>query len=159
MVWDLENREVPAVNVTGRYAKNQERRIKESTVYLRLWDKQGGDRLASAVELLDGEGKVLAEVTTRAGTTDLNDMPAFKVTTGEEYRLRVRYEEEARWENFKAVGEGEGTMDLVWSELGKGSVELKAISQWLALLPEERHLSVPQGALSPSPGLSPDLSW
>ena len=148
MVWDLENREVPAVNVTGRYAKNQERRIKESTVYLRLWDKQGGDRLASAVELLDGEGKVLAEVTTRAGTTDLNDMPAFKVTTGEEYRLRVRYEEEARWENFKAVGEGEGTMDLVWSELGKGSVELKAISQWLALLPEERHLSVPQGALS-----------
>ena len=148
MVWDLENREVPAVNVTGRYAKNQERRIKQSTVYLRLWDKQGGDRLASAVELLDGEGKVLAEVTTRAGTTDLNDMPAFKVTTGEEYRLRVRYEEEARWENFKAVGEGEGTMDLVWSELGKGSVELKAISQWLALLPEERHLSVPQGALS-----------
>ena len=75
-------------------------------------------------------------------------MPAFKVTTGEEYRLRVRYEEEAGWENFKAVGEGEETMDLVWPELGKGSVELKAISQWLALLPEERHLSVPQGALS-----------
>ena len=60
MVWDLENREVPAVNVTARYAKNQERRIRQSTVYLRLWDKQGGDRLVSAVELLDGEGKVLA---------------------------------------------------------------------------------------------------
>tara|TARA_B100000963_G_scaffold23641_1_gene17672 strand:+ start:51 stop:2366 length:2316 start_codon:yes stop_codon:yes gene_type:complete len=148
MVWDLENRQVAAVNVTGRYAKNQKREIKQSTVYLRLWDVQGGDRLTSVVELLDSEGKVLAEVTTRAGTTDLNDMPAFKVRTGEEYRLRVRYGKEARWESFKAVGEGEGTMDMIWSELGKGSVELKAISQWLALLPEERHLSVPQGSLS-----------
>ncbi|HCQ37963.1 MAG TPA: polyhydroxyalkanoate depolymerase [Verrucomicrobiales bacterium] len=148
MVWDLENREVPAVNVTRRYAKDQEKNAKQSTVYLRLWDTQGGGRLGSRVELLDREGRILAEVTTRAGTTDLNDMPALKVRTGVEYRLRVRHEEEVRWESFKAVGEGEGTIDLVWSELGKGSVDLKSISQWLALLPEERHLSVPEGALS-----------
>ncbi|MCH2064879.1 MAG: hypothetical protein MK194_14285 [Roseibacillus sp.] len=148
MVWDLQNQEVAAVNVTGRYAKDQGRKVKEATVYLRLWDRQGGDRLAVAVELLDNSGKVLATVTTRAGTTDLNDMPAVKVRTGVEYRLRVKHEGEARWESFKAEKEGEGTVDLVWPELGKGSVHLKAVRQWLALLPEERHLSVPEGALS-----------
>ncbi len=148
MVWDLENQEVAAVNVTGRYAKGQGRKAKEATVYLRLWDRQGGGRLAAAVELLDNSGKVLATVTTRAGTTDLNDMPAVKVRTGAEYRLRVKHGGEARWESFKAEKEGEGTVDLVWPELGKGSVHLKAIRQWLALLPEERHLSIPEGALS-----------
>ena len=148
MVWDLQNQEVAAVNVTGRYAKDQGRKVKEATVYLRLWDRQGGDRLAVAVELLDNSGKVLATVTTRAGTTDLNDMPAVKVRTGVGYRLRVKHEGEARWESFKAEKEGEGTVDLVWPELGKGSVHLKAVRQWLALLPEERHLSVPEGALS-----------
>ncbi len=148
MVWDLQNQEVAAVNVTGRYAKDQGRKTKEATVYLRLWEKQGGGRLAAAVELLDNSGKVLATVTTRAGTTDLNDMPAVKVRTGVEYRLRVKHGGEARWESFKAEKEGEGTVDLVWPELGKGSVHLKAVRQWLALLPEERHLSVPEGALS-----------
>ena len=148
MVWDLQNQEVAAVNVTGRYAKDQGEKAKEATVYLRLREKQGGERLVGTVELLNSRGKVLETVTTRAGTTDLNDMPAVKVRTGTEYRLRVKHGEEVRWESFKAVKEGEGTIDLVWPELGKDSVHLKAVRQWLALLPEERHLSVPEGALS-----------
>ena len=148
MVWDLQNQEVAAVNVTGRYAKDRRRKVREATVYLRLWDRQGGDRLAAEVELLDAAGKVVGAVTTRAGTTDLNDMPAVKVGTGVDYRLRIRYDEEARWESLKVVKEGEGTVDLVWPELGKGSVQLKAVREWLSLLPEERHLSVPEGALS-----------
>jgi len=148
MVWDLQNQEVAAVNVTGRYAKDQGKKAKEATVYLRLREKQGGERLVATVELLNSSGKVLEMVTTKAGTTDLNDMPAVRIRTGAEYRLRVKYGEEVRWEIFMAVKEGEGTIDLVWSELGKDSLHLKAVRQWLALLPEERHLSVPGGALS-----------
>ena len=48
----------------------------------------------------------------------------------------------------RAVKAGEGTVELIWPELGKGSAKLKVMQEWLALLPEERHLSVPEGALS-----------
>ena len=148
MVWNLQSREVAAVNVTSRYAKAQGAEGKEATVYLRLWEKQGGERLVGRVEVLKESGEILQAVTTRAGTTDLNDMPSVKVRTGVRYRLRVTHGKEARWEGFKAVKAGEGTVDLIWPELGRGSARLKAVKEWLALLPEERHLSVPEGPLS-----------
>lgn len=148
MVWDLENKEVGAVNVTSRYAKDDGKKVKEATVYLRLWDKQGGGRLVAKVDVMDTEGKVLQSVTTKAGTTDLNDMPSVKIKTKVEYRLRVQHGAETRWEKLAAVSEGEGTIDLIWPELGKGTAGLQAVREWLALLPEERHLSVPAGKLS-----------
>ncbi|MFP6865677.1 MAG: transglutaminase domain-containing protein [Roseibacillus sp.] len=148
MVWSLENKGIGGVNVTGRYAKSGGKKAQEATVYLRLWEKQGGERLAATVELLNTSGNLLQSVKTKAGTTDLNDMPSVKVKTGEEYRLRVKHKGEERWEKFEAVKAGEGTVDLVWPDLGKGSVKLKIVKDWLALLPEERHLSVPEGVLS-----------
>ncbi len=148
MVWNLRDREVSAVNVTGRYARAGDAKVKEATVYLRLWGKQGGERLVGKVELLGDSGEVLQTVTTKAGTTDLNDMPSVRVKTGVSYRFRVTHGKEARWEGFKAMQEGEETVDLVWNELGTGSARLKEVMDWLALLPEERHLSVPEGPLS-----------
>ena len=59
MVWDLENREVGGVNVTARYAKAGDGRAAVATVYLRLWEKEGGARLAAEVELLDSTGKAV----------------------------------------------------------------------------------------------------
>lgn len=148
MVWSLENKEVAGVNVTSRYAKEGGNKAKDATIYLRVWEKQGGARLAAKVELMDGSGKVLQSVTSKAGTTDLNDMPTLKAKTGRAYRLRVTHEGKVRWAQFEAVKEGEGTVELVWPELGKGNVPLKSVKEWLALLPEERHLSVPTGVIS-----------
>ncbi len=148
MVWSLDNKNVAAVNVTGRYAKDGGKKPEEATVFVRLWDKRGGERLVAEVELLDADEKVLLTVKTKAGTADLNDMPALKVKTGVSYRLRVKREGEVRWEKLLAVKGGEGTIDLAWPELGNGTVALKAVKDWLALLPKERHLSVPKGGLS-----------
>ena len=148
MVWNLQSREVAAVNVTDRYAREQGTKAKEATVYLRLWAKAGGERMVGEVELLTESGEILQTVTTKGGNTDLNDMPAVQLKTGVGYRLRVTHGKEVRLEGLKAVEEGEGTVDLIWSELGRGSARLEAVKEWLAMLPEERHLSVPEGPLS-----------
>lgn len=147
MVWSLEDKSVPAVNVTGRYAKAKPKEA-GATVFLRLWEKEGGDRLVGEVTLVNAAGKSEKTVKTKAGTADLNDMPSFTVKTGKSYRLRVKLGDEVRWEDLVAVSPGSGTLDLVWPELGKGGVKLKGVKSWLARLPEERYLSVPEGDLS-----------
>ncbi|MDF1701686.1 MAG: transglutaminase domain-containing protein [Planctomycetota bacterium] len=148
MVWNLEDKSVPGVNVTARYAKPATKAAAQTTVYLRAWDTRGGSRLALAVDLLDATGKKLQTVRTRAGTTDLNDMAALKVQPGVTYRLRIVRDGVERSEKLQVQGRADVTRELVWSELGTGSATSKLVRDWLALLPEERHLSVPMGALT-----------
>lgn len=100
MVWDLENRQVPAVNVTGRYIGKA--KIKEGEVYVRLWDRKGGKRL---VGTLNGSAK------TKAGTSDLNDMAVLKGAAGEV--IKVAYGGETR----EAILPEGKTVDLYWNEL------------------------------------------
>lgn len=100
MVWNLRNQEVPAVNVTDRYTGKK--KAKQGVVYVRVWDRQGGERL---VATLNGKVK------TKAGTADLNDMAELKVKAGE--RITITYEGEAR----EAVVPGGRTVDLYWNDL------------------------------------------
>lgn len=146
MVWDLENRAVGAVNVTGRYTRGVEKVVEELVpVHVRVFDKTGGERMVVEVDLL-GEGGVVKEtVTTKAGTADMNDMATLKVAAGAEVRLRLRHGGETKAVLLKE--EKEATKDLIWSELEK-VVALAEVRDWLALLPEERHLSVPERELS-----------
>lgn len=100
MVWDLRNENVPAVNVTDRYAAQTA--PSDGVVFLRVWDRKGGDRIVAT--LSDG-------VQTKAGTADLNDMATLKAKAGE--RVRVTFEGETR-----EVQLPEGTtVDLYWNEL------------------------------------------
>lgn len=122
MVWNLASREVPGVNVTARYAGTGPEESGTATVHLRLWDQEGGKRLAAPVELIDATGKVLGTVTTRAGTADLNDMPALEVEPGTGYRLRVEHADQVRWKDLRAAKRGALTIDLVWSRLEKPRV-------------------------------------
>lgn len=148
MVWDLENENVAGINVTDRYAKPVAKAALEATVYVRLWNRRGGERMAAELELLESSGKTKHRVTTKAGTTDLNDMPFLQMRCGTPYRLVVERQSEVRWQQLHFEKSGESTQDLFWDELGKGNVRLKIVKDWLMLLPEERHLSVPEGALS-----------
>lgn len=148
MVWNLEDKSVPGVNVTARYAKPAAKKAPETTVNLRAWDTRGGTRLAVPVALLGPKGKTLATVTTRAGTADLNDMPSIKVKPGVDYQLRVTHGEATRSMLLRVEKANDVTLDLVWSELGTGSPTLGMVKDWLGLLPEERHLSVPDVALT-----------
>lgn len=148
MVWNPRDHSVPAVNVTDRYAKQGEKKVKESMVYLRLWDKQGGKRLALPVELLDATGNKLQTVTTKAGSADMNDMAAVKVQPGVKYRLRIARDGEHRQTELHVDKAGAATRDVVWSEMNHRFTNLTAIKNWLMLPPGERDLSVPKGELS-----------
>ncbi len=160
MVWSLEDKSVPGVNVTSRYAKPATKKPAQTTVYLRAWDKRGGKRLVLTVDLLDGAGKTLQSVRTRAGTTDLNDMASLKVAPGASYRLRLVRGAEERTVALKVSVAADVTRELVWTELGKGSASLQLVRDWLALLPEERHLSVPTVPLSKADAIAAaDLLW
>lgn len=148
MVWNLEDKSVPGVNVTARYAKAEKDKAAETTVYLRAWDKRGGKRLTLHIDVLDTAGKTLHSVETRAGTADLNDMASVKLLPGASYRLRVVNGKEERSLTLKVEGADTVTQEVIWGELGKERVGSTLVRDWLALLPEERHLSVPQAALT-----------
>ncbi|MGC6427111.1 MAG: transglutaminase domain-containing protein [Akkermansiaceae bacterium] len=144
MVWDLRNKNVPAVNVTQHYAKDQP--VEKGEIYLRLWDQKGGKRIVGQVALIDAGGKELQVVTTKAGTTDLNDMPALSFQPGQ-HQLKVSVGDEGKVISLKQVKAGQ-TLDLHWETLGQNEGVIPAIHSWLELLPEERHLSVPEQALT-----------
>ena len=172
MVWDLKSREVAGVNVTERYTQRAEKTETTVPVHVRVFDKKGGERLVVKLEVLDDQGAVRTTATTKAGTADMNDMATVKVAPGRKVRLRMSHGGETRVVALEA--KEEVTRDFVWSELKDlaAGVELTEVEQWLAaglageiaagrsgalpvevekwlaLLPEERHLSVPDGALT-----------
>ena len=144
MVWNLRDQSIPAVNVTARYAKEQP--FEEGVIYIRLWDKKGGDRIVGEVALIDLSSKELQKVTTKAGTADLNDMPALKLQP-EAKHLQITVGKNTRVVPLGDVKRGE-TRDLYWGRLAPKEGLKAKLDSWLELLPEERHLSVPEQALS-----------
>jgi hypothetical protein len=145
MVWDLKNKEVGAVNVTARYTKGARKAEEKVAVHVRVFDKLGGERMVVQVELLGADGSVVQSTMTKAGTADMNDMAAVKVKAGEAFQLRLSHDGEVRL--LEKVVDGEETLDLHWDGLAKAE-SLPGVRQWLELLPEERHLSVPSRSLS-----------
>ncbi|HUC84379.1 MAG TPA: sugar-binding protein, partial [Candidatus Acidoferrales bacterium] len=78
LAWDLDSRQVPAVNVSARYAAlPTDTNAVATVVHVRLREKAGGDRLAAAVEMRSPADEVISSRRTRAGASDLNDMPDF----------------------------------------------------------------------------------
>ena len=138
MVWDLKNTNVPSVNVTHRYAKAQQKTA-ASIVNLRLWNKKGGKRIIATISLDE------QKVTTKAGTADLNDMAQIKLPSGVASTLQIDFEGEKRDAGIAVSKAAESTIDLYWNQLDQvGS----SVASWLELLPEERHLSIPENDLS-----------
>ncbi len=148
MVWDLKNKDVGAVNVTSRYAEARASAGDQVVLNLRVWDRQGGKRMVAEIELLDPAGVEKQSVYSKAGTADLNDMAALKVLAGTSNTLSIKLGEESRSMVVEAPESGEKTVDLYWDQLGKKLGFKARVLAWLALLPEERHLSIPEGALS-----------
>ncbi len=149
LAWDEGSRDVPAVNVSVRYAALEvSTNATATTVNIRLREKSGGERLPAAVELRSAAGPLLATNHTRAGTADLNDMPAFTLPDGaEKVTFRFVRDGEAREKSVScAACMTSHTLDFVWSELNPVPSEILAAEAWLAKPANER-------------GSAPDLSF
>ena len=116
MVWAPESNDVAAVNVTGHYTKAA---IKSTTSQLgvRLFDKKGGTRMVAKARLDCGSECVHNSAFTKAGTTDLNDMPRFNLKSGTKGRVFFDVGDETRELSFGPLETGDSTLDAVWSEL------------------------------------------
>ncbi len=119
MVWAPDDGSVHAVDVTERYAprkaeaKNADRAVR----LVRVVDESGA-RLECELSLVDDDGEVVAEGTTKAGRADLNDMPALAFEPGRWFVLRVERGGETRLTGVRADEAGRAVMELVWNELG-----------------------------------------
>jgi transglutaminase-like putative cysteine protease len=117
LAWDPSNTRVPAVNVTEHYAVKPAGLTERGAaiLHLRVLDDQG-QRIVARVGLLDSDGKILRSVTTKAGTADLNDMPALELKPGGPVTLRVEQGVQARDFPITARDAGVSTLDLNWSK-------------------------------------------
>jgi len=157
LVWNPADHSVPAINVTARYTGGVKNKMPADdtkpsaapTVHLRLSD-DADHRMAARVELLDKDGKFLHAVTTKAGTTDLNDMPALNIKPATDYQLRAVHDGQTRDFPLPAMAAPDLTIDLRWSQ-GK-TVELSpamlALRQWLCLSRDQQPAEIPPATLT-----------
>lgn len=125
MVWDRADRTVPAVDVTERYLAPEDRAAARDAAppapaaFIRVWDRQGGQRIEATVELLAPDGTAVAAVISNAGRTDLNDMPELRLAGASPAALRVTYNGEPRIAPAPAPEPGATpTLDLHFDQLG-----------------------------------------
>lgn len=130
MVWARESTDVAAVNVTSRYVKaptNPEM----ARVGVRLFDQRGGTRIVAKLRFIDDKGNVSSDLETKAGTSDLNDMPRFELAPGTKGHLFFNSDNTTRFKAISPLAKGENTIDAVWTELSSCSAEISAVIAWL----------------------------
>ena len=126
MVWAKDSAAVAAVNVTARYAKAQASEEAPTRLGVRLWDKKGGQRLSATVQVFDLAFRPLGEAETKAGTSDLNDLPRFDLAAGASGWLLFKVRGETRELPFGPLASGDPTVDAVWTELAPAAARQAA---------------------------------
>lgn len=168
LVWNPTDASVPAVNVTDRYTggvKNRppaaEVNPAAASVHVRVLD-DAGQRVEARVGLLDKAGSFRQIVTTKAGTSDLNDMPAIELTPATAFVLRVVRDNQVRDFSLPAMAAGVSTLDLAWSkgtpvEVGQG---LRALREWLGQPAASQPKDIPPAPLTKADAATAlDLVW
>ncbi|RNC81215.1 MAG: hypothetical protein ED559_05290 [Phycisphaera sp.] len=134
MVWNRGDKTVHAVDATPRYTPTEANEAIESDlgnnqskvqIYLRVFDTRGGERLVASVRAA-GTNETHA-VITKAGTADLNDMPALFLDKAERAILLIEHEGNIRRYMVPATGEGTQTLELFWDELGLSKAEAESL--------------------------------
>ncbi|MCB9852507.1 MAG: hypothetical protein H6819_05390 [Phycisphaerales bacterium] len=117
MVWNIDDRTVPGVDVTERYLTPFKGTNGGALRFVRLWTKEGGDRVCAVISILNENGRRLRKIATRAGTSDLNDMPSFTIVPETQRRLIVEYDGQARSTIVSATDDNVQTLELYWDTL------------------------------------------
>ena len=87
LVWAMNNKEVPAENVTDRYAKKVSVRADVAHLAVRVLDGSG-KRLAVPVQIVaKSDGKETKQGMSRGETADRNDILTFELTPEREYLI------------------------------------------------------------------------
>lgn len=110
LVWNPRNKEIGAVNVTSRYLKE----VEVVGVGVRVFEGDGGQRIPAKVTLRDGAGQVVAEVETRAGQTDLNDVARIEFKGEGPWSLLAEYKGRQMSREFAA--KPVATFDLILAD-------------------------------------------
>ena len=133
MVWAEGNEEVAAVNVTDRYAKAAAPAAEPlCKLGVRLFGQGNSERIVGKIRVFDSSGALLGESDTKAGTADMNDMPRIPVKPGAKGWLRFTVGGITRERAFGPAGEGDETIDALWSELQEVPAPIVALESWLA---------------------------
>jgi hypothetical protein len=168
LVWNPSDHSVPAVNVTDRYTggvKNPspDAAAKPAAAILNLRVlEDANQRVVARVELLNQAGKFLRAVTTKAGTTDLNDMPALQLKPDTAYILRVVRDAQIRDFPQPGMPAGTTTLDLVWAkgQPAAGGQGLLVLRQWLSQDVATQPKDIPPAALTKAEAVTAlDLVW
>jgi predicted esterase len=141
LAWDSASRDIPAVNVSARYAALvADTNSAPALVNVRLRDKEGGERLSATVEMRNADGRLLAVDHTRSGTADLNDMPGFALPENtSSLTFRFIRDGEAREKTVPCVVCLKShTLDWAWDEMTPVPPEVLSAETWLAKPPAER---------------------
>jgi transglutaminase-like putative cysteine protease/predicted esterase len=141
LAWDFASREVPAVNVSARYAAlAADTNASGSVVHLRLRAQAEGERLAADVEMRSASGQLLSRDHTRAGTADMNDMPDFKLPDNAENVTFSFTREGQTREKVVSCSSclSTHTLDFVWGELAPAPPSVLQAEAWLAHPAAER---------------------
>lgn len=131
LIWSPQHREVAAVNVTARYAQPSPVTDGSSLLGVRLFDRRGGQRLAARLRAYNDKAQFHLRAETKAGTSDLNDLPRLAMPAGASGTLTFRVGHECREMAFGPLAAGESTLDAVWSELKPCSAAISALEAWL----------------------------
>ena len=135
LAWDLASRDVPAVNVSARYAAlGADTNFTGTVVHLRLRGNTNGERLAADVEMHSASGQLISRDHTRAGSADLNDMPDFTLPDhATSVTFRFLREDEAREVVVPCSAcVNSHTLDFVWSDLTPVPPSILRAEAWLA---------------------------
>lgn len=169
LAWDPANRSVHAVNVTDRYTTGgktnalpcSELSAGKATIHARVLDANG-QRVIARVELWGKTGKLLGAANTKAGTSDLNDMPSFEIQNGDAGTLRVSLGNQVRDFPLPATLDGNTTLDLPWAK-GKPvheSPEIRSLRAWLTQPAKGELPPIPPAELSKADaGTALELVW
>ena len=90
LVWAPRNKDVPAENVTDRYAKKDVAKDDKPRLRVRVLQAGTAKRVAVPVSVAEkGDPKVVQSGTSRGETADANDFLEFVLVAGREYVVRV----------------------------------------------------------------------
>jgi hypothetical protein len=141
LVWDLNSRDVNAVNVSARYAMLPLATNSSATiVHVRLADRPGGQRLAAEVQMRSTDDELIAQDKTRAWTADLNDMPDFALPKdATQVTFRFLRDNEVREKSVPCAScANSHTLDFAWDQLKPVPSAVQASESWLAKPAAER---------------------